>query len=144
MSVHYLSSTNSHYIAVPISIAMPLQRSDAITDLSDPYIILGPRKCHPTERLLENGDPLIYKKARDNSIKENYTSSSMPTPTHLTHIVPNPERTTTDAVSSDCSDERTSDDTQAIMVDDNDEAGSDRETVEGETTDKNDDTELGT
>jgi hypothetical protein len=67
----------------------------------------------------------------------------MPTPTHLTHIVPNPKCTTTDAASSDCSDERTSDDTQAIMVDDSDEAGSDGETVEGETTDKDDDTELG-
>jgi hypothetical protein len=117
---------------------MPLQRSDAIADLSNPYIILGPCKHCPTECLLENGDPLVYKKARDNSIKENYTSSSMLTPTHLTHIVPNPECTTTDAVSSDCSNKRTSDDAHTIMVDDSDEAGSDGETNE------DDDTELDT
>jgi hypothetical protein len=39
--------------------------------------------------------------------------------------------------------DRTSNDAQAIMVDDSDEAGSDGETVEGETTDEDDDTELG-
>ena len=42
---------------------MPLKRSDAILDLSDPNIVLGPCKRHPTERLLENGDPLVCKKA---------------------------------------------------------------------------------
>ena len=134
---------NSHYVAVPIGVAMPLQRSDAIANLSDPNIILGPRKRRPTKRLLENGDPLVYKKAKDNSIKENYTPSSMPTPTHLAHTVPNPERTTADAASSDYSDERSSNDVQAIMVDDCDEAGSDGETIEGEPTDEDDDTELG-
>ena len=42
---------------------MPLERTDAILDLSDPSIVIGPRKRHPTERLLENGDPLVYKRA---------------------------------------------------------------------------------
>jgi hypothetical protein len=43
---------------------MLLERSDAILDLSDPNIVLGPCKCRPTEHLLENGDPLACKKGR--------------------------------------------------------------------------------
>ena len=43
---------------------MPLERCDAILDLSDPNIVLGPRKRRATERLLENGDPLAWKKKK--------------------------------------------------------------------------------
>ena len=113
---------------------MPLQRSDAIADLSDPNIILGPRKRRPTEHLLENGDPLAHKKARNDS-------NSMPPPTHLTHAMPNPGQTTNHAESNH-SDDGTSDEGQAIVVEDSDEEKSDGETVEGETT-EDDDAELG-
>jgi len=114
---------------------MLLQRSDAIPDLSDPNIILGPRKRRPTKCLLENGDPLVRKKARNNA-------NSMPPPTHPMHATPNPGQTTNHA-ESDCSNDRTSDEGQAIMVEDSDEEKSDGEAIEGETTDEDDDAELG-
>jgi hypothetical protein len=49
--------------------SMSLQRSEAIPDLlSDPNIVQGPRKRRPTERVLENGDPLARKKAKVPSV----------------------------------------------------------------------------
>jgi hypothetical protein len=54
---------------------MPLERSDAILDLSDPNIVLGPRKCRPTEHLLDNGDPLACKKGRRVHISTGVTVS---------------------------------------------------------------------
>jgi len=114
---------------------MPLQRSDAILDLSDPNIVLGPHKCHPTEHLLENRDPLASKKVK-------YILSSMPTPTCLTptHTMPSPGQTTNHAESSD---DRTLDKGQAIVVEDSDGAESNGEMVEGKTTKEDDDAELG-
>jgi len=44
---------------------MLLEKWDAILDLSDPNIILGPHKHRPTERLLGNGDLLVCKKKKD-------------------------------------------------------------------------------
>jgi len=41
---------------------MPLEQSNALLNLSDPNIIIGPHKHHATERLLENGNPLVWKK----------------------------------------------------------------------------------
>jgi len=119
---------------------MLLKRSDAIADLSDPNIVIGPRKCCPTKRVLENGDPLIHKKARNKS------NSMLPPPTCPTHAMPNPGQTTNHAESSDCGDNTTLDEGWAIMVEDTDDADedeSDGETVEGETTDEDDDAELG-
>jgi len=131
---------------------MPLERSNAIPDLSDPNIVLGPRKRRPTERILENGDPLTYKKAKKDNViishacvdKGNCTSSLMPLPTHLTHTVPhamgaadnaehNNDRSSTGALGN-----------KVIMVEDSDgeedDWGSDKEA----TTDEDDDAELGT
>jgi len=47
---------------------MPIERQNAILDLSDPNIILGPRKHHATECLLENSDPLATKKKRSDKV----------------------------------------------------------------------------
>ena len=128
-------------ITVPTSITpMPLERSDAIADFSDPNIVIGPRKRRPTERVLENGDPLVRKKARNNSML--MTSP----PTQPTHTMPNPGQTTNHVESSDCGDNVTSDEGQAIVVEDTDDADEekkDRESVEGEITDEDDDAELG-
>jgi len=112
---------------------MPLQRSDAILDLSDPNIVLGPRKCHPTEHLLENGDPLASKKVK-------YILSSMPTLTcpMPMHTMPSPGQN-----HAKSSDDRTLDEGQAIVVEGSDRAESDGETVEDETTEEDDDAELG-
>jgi|SRR6267142_5745441 len=77
---------------------MPLDQSDACLNLSDPNIVLGPHKCCPTERLLENGDLLSQKKVRKVSAAvavsnaladtENHTSLSlMPPPVPSTPIV---------------------------------------------------------
>ena len=115
---------------------MPLQRSDAILDLSDPNIVLGPHKRHPTERLLKNGDPLACKK-----VKHSLPSVPTPTPPTLVNTIPNPGQTTDQTESSDDS---ASGKDQAIVVDDSDKAESNGEGVEGETTDEDDDTELGT
>jgi len=72
---------------------MLLEKSDTIPDLSDPNVILGPHKHHPTECLLGNGDPLVCRKKKkdqdDVSIgatvssaidNSNHISSSMPPP----------------------------------------------------------------
>jgi len=73
--------------------SMPLEKSDAILDLSDLNVVLGPHKYCPAEHLLGNGDLLVCKKkkkdqdnvstgitvssATDNS---NHILSSMPLP----------------------------------------------------------------
>ena len=88
---------------------MPLERSDAALDLSDPNVILGPHKRHPTERVLENGDPLACKRARqakestavtvsnartDKEVRTVRTLTAIPAPTHQpplpTHQPPAP------------------------------------------------------
>jgi hypothetical protein len=139
----------SLYITVPTNIApMTLNRSDAIADLSDPNLVLGPRKRRPTERLLENGDPLVRKKARNES-GSMLLLSSLTHPTHPTDAMPNPGQATNRAEtgSSDCHNNATSDEGEAIVVDDSDDADegeTEGETVEGESTDEDDDAELGT
>ena len=149
---------------------MPLERSDAIVNLSDPTMVVGPCKRRPTERLLENGDPLTCKRARNSAAvtvrnastdKENWSSSPMPPPTrmppsaHLAHptpmptrpnhptpaIQPNPGRTTD---STEISDSGTSDGAWAIVVEDSDGEETDNEgSDKGEVTDEDDDAELG-
>lgn len=127
-------------VTVPTDIvSMPLERSNAILDLSDPNLVLGPRKRRPTERLLENGDPLVRKKARYTSDQENQPLTLLPT--HPTHTMPDPEQATDHAESSDS---RTSDGTHAIVVEDSDDANSDGGSDKGETTDEDDEAELGT
>ena len=110
---------------------MPLKRSNAILDLSDPNLVLGPCKHRPTECLLENGDPLVCKKARNSSNKEAHTLLSMLPPTHPIHTMPNPGQATNHTESSD--------NKTAIVVEDSDETESDV----GETTDEDDKAELG-
>src|SRR5260221_1425816 len=121
---------------------MPLERSNAILDLSDPNTVLGPRKRRPTERVLENGDPLACKRVRtaEGSIaadKEDRTLSLTLLPTHLPHTAPNPKQATNDAEGGD---DRTSDGPQAIVVED---SASDEGSDEGEVTEDDDDAELG-
>ena len=82
---------------------MPLERSGAILDLSDFDIVLGPHKRRPTERLLENVDPLASKKIqKDNAFsgdigatvsnasadKGKHTLSPMLPPTQSPHAMP--------------------------------------------------------
>ena len=127
---------------------MTLNRSDAIADLSDPNLVLGPCKCRPTEQLLENGDLLVCKKARNES-GSMLPLSSLTHPTHPTDAMPNPGQATNCAEtrSSNCHNNVTSDEGEVIVVndsDDTDEGESEGETVEGESTDEDDDAELGT
>jgi hypothetical protein len=120
---------------------MPLERSDAIHDLSDPNIILGPCKRHLTERVLENGDPLACKKGRKVRVstadvladKEKLTVDTMPQLSQLT-------RPTDSTESGDNQPDQASDGVWAIVVDDSDDEGSD----EREVTDEDDDAELST
>jgi hypothetical protein len=110
---------------------MPLERSDALFDLSDPTIILGPRKRRPTERVLENGDPLVCKKARKMQAE---------TSTHPIHTTPPSSQSIN---STESNHDQTSDGTPAIVIDDSredSEEGSDG----GEITDEDDEAELGT
>jgi hypothetical protein len=120
---------------------MPLQRSDAILDLSDPDIILGPRKRHPTKRLLENGDPLACKKARRNqasiadvSDKEKLSLCSMPLSSHPIDTMPPPTLSTCPTNDTESGNDEASDGVQAIVVNNSNEE---------EATDKDDDAELG-
>jgi len=55
---------------------MLLERSDAFLELSDPNIILGPYKCHPTEHVLENGDPLTHKRARNMDVSTDVSTAT--------------------------------------------------------------------
>ena len=119
---------------------MPLERSDAIPDLSDPNIVLGPCKRHPTEHVLENGDLLACKKGRKvytstadvlAADKERLTVDTMPQSSQLT-------RPTDSTESGDNQSDQASDSIQAIVVDDSDDEGSD----EREVTDESNDAEL--
>jgi len=129
----------------------PLERSDALLDLSDPNIILGPRKHRATERLLENGDPLAWKKKKadnastgmtvsgasaDKDKSDNHTLSSTPPPTHPIHTAPGPRQATS---SVEGCDDRASKRAQVIEVEDSSEEESD----EGASTEEDDDVELG-
>ena len=133
---------------------MLLERSDAILDLSDPNVVLGPCKCHPTKHLLGTRDPLVCKKkkkdqgdmstgimvssATDNG---NHILSSMPPPPppplmNQAHTALNAGQNTNHAQSHGA---------QAIMVDDDKEEslesdGNDED--KGATTEEDDDAEL--
>ena len=93
---------------------------------------------------MENGDPLVHKKARNDM--NSMPPPPLPPPTRptLMHVMPDPGQTSHHAMteSSDCGDNMSSDD-EAIVVEDSDDTG-DGETVEGESTDEDDDAELGT
>ena len=124
---------------------MPLERSDAILDLSDPNLVLGPRKRRATERVLKNGDPLAKKKQNDNMSPGNtgtivsnasvdkgkHTPSLIPVPAQLTHAILHAKGATNNTKGSGT---RTSGGAQAIIVEDGNN---------GATTDKDDDAELG-
>ena len=133
---------------------MPLEKSDAILDLSDPNVVLGPRKCRPTEHLLGNGDPLVCKKKKKDqddvstgtmvsstTDNGNYILSLMLPPPPLSlinqaHTALNVGQNTNHTQSHGA---------QAIMVDDDDEEsleshGTDED--EGATTEENDNAEL--
>src|SRR5260221_5075309 len=111
---------------------MPLERSDAILDLSDPNIVMGPRKRRPTERLLDNGDPLVRKKARNKGIPDNHTLSSMPPPARPTSR----PRQAANSTGSTHGDDTTSDGAEAIVagVDDKEESHGGDGSDEGEAT----------
>ena len=125
---------------------MPLERSYAILDLSDPNIVLGPRKRRPTERVLENGDPLA-KKARNMHASTSVTVNDVADASAdkgkrtLSTMPPAPpsSQSTHPTDSAESSDDQDSDRVQAIVVDDDDKKGSD----EGDVTDEDDDAELG-
>jgi hypothetical protein len=126
---------------VPFLISpMLLERSDTIHDLSDPNIVLGPRKHHLTERVLENGDPLACKKRRKVHVstadvladKEKLTVDTTPQLSQSTCPTNGTE-------SGDDQPDQASDGVWAIVVDDSDDEGSD----EGEVTDEDDNAELG-
>ena len=141
---------------------MPIERSNAIQDLSDPNLVLGPRKRRATERVLENGDPLAKKKRKDNlslgdagvtvnnasADKGKHTSSlKKPAPAQqpqLAHAAPHARGSTPSTNGARGGDARTSDGAQAIVVEDGSDSdegnnGSD----DGATTDEDDDAELG-
>jgi len=100
---------------------MPIERQNAVLDLSDPNIILGPHKCHATEHL-ENSDPLAAKKKQSDKVS----------PQSLGNVG--------DAGTTDSSAEETTGTpdvaaaAQAITIEDGDK---------GVTTDEDDNTELG-
>ena len=112
---------------VPNPPTMLLERSDAVLDLSDPNIVLGPCKRRATKRLLENNDPLAYKKSKAVSSasadKDNHTSllSLMLPLTHPTPTVQDPWQT---IKCTKRSDDRASDGAQEIMVDSSEESNS--------------------
>jgi len=132
---------------------MLLEKSDAILDLLDPNIILGPCKRCPTEHLLGNRDPLVCKKKKDQdgvstgmtvssaTDNGNHILSSMPPlpPLLLTnqaHTALNAGQNTNHIQSHGA---------QAIMVDNDEEEsleshGTDED--EGATTEEDDDAEL--
>jgi len=129
----------------------PLEQSDALLNLSDPNIILGPCKHCATECLLENGDPLAWKKKKTDNVStgmtvsgastdmdklDNHTLSSMPLPTHPIHTTPDPRQATS---SVEGCDDRASKRAQVIEVEDSSEEESD----EGASTEEDDDVELG-
>ena len=150
MSCHWL--VNLFLPAWASNPPMPLEWSNALLNLSDPNIILGPCKCHATECVLENGDPLILKKknamptgitvssaSTDKDKSDNYTLSLMPPLlTHLTHAIPGPKQATN--YTEGCNN-RASDRAEAIVVEDSSDEGTGSN--EGATTEEDDDTKLG-
>jgi hypothetical protein len=116
---------------------MLLDRSDALLNLSDPAIILGPRKRCPTEHVLENGDLLVCKKARK------MDASTVEKPESLTHLIRTTPPPSQSIDSTEGDQDQSSDGTQAIVIDDSDEEGSDEGSDGGEVTDEDDDAELG-
>jgi hypothetical protein len=108
---------------------MPLERCDAIPDLSDPNIILGPRKHCPTECVLENGDPLACKKGR-----RAHASTA--------DVSADKEGLTIDTDSAESSDDQASGGIQVIVVDYSNDEGSKEREVTDEDEDNN--AELGT
>lgn len=133
---------------------MPLERSDAFLDLSDPNIVLGPRKRRATECLLENGDPLAYKKNKADHVstgmtvssasadKDNHTLSSMPSQTHPTHTIPDPRQATKRTKRSN---DKASGGAQSIVVEDSEDGdeGTRSDEDEGASTEEDDNAELG-
>jgi hypothetical protein len=122
---------------IPSISPMPLERSDAILDLSDPNIALGLHKRRPTERLLENGDPLACKKGRraqastgvmvsDGSVDKDKLKPSLISP-----LMPLSSQLTGPTDSAEDSNDA------VIVVDDSNEEGS-----EMEVTDKDNDAKL--
>jgi len=132
---------------------MPLERSNALPDLSDPNIVIGPRKHRPTERLLENGDPLACKKVKknpkdlENVEKHTLLSMPLPAPTHVAHAVPAMQAMQA-THSAESTNARVRDEAEAIMVEDTDEEkthGTDKGSVqddEGVTTNEDDNSEM--
>jgi hypothetical protein len=106
---------------------MPLERCDAIPDLSDPNIVLGPRKRRPTKRVLENGDLLACKKGRAHASTADVSADK--------------EGLTIDTDGTESSDDQASGGIQAIVVDNSDDEGSEEREVDE---DEDDDAELGT
>jgi len=118
---------------------MSLERYDAILDLSDRNIILGPRKCCATECVLENRDPLAYRKKRkelstDVTVSNacvdegDHTSPSMPPQLPVAH--------------TKCSDNRPSGKAPVIVVEDSDKEESNNGSNGGESTEEDDEAEL--
>jgi len=101
---------------------MPIERQNAVLDLSDPNIVLGPRKRRATERLLENGDPLAAKKKRSDKVSPQSLGNVGDTGTTDSSAE---ETTGTPDVAAAA---------QAITIEDGDK---------GATTDEDDDAELG-
>ena len=132
---------------------MPLERSDVLLDLSNPDIVLGPHKRCPTECMLENGDPLVCKRARKVHVStaETLTNASRDKENHgdrLSSMAPSTQLThqSCPTNSTESGDDQTSDGAQAIVLKDSDEEGSDDKGDGGdlgEATDEDDDAELG-
>jgi len=98
---------------------MPIERQNAILDLSDPNIILGPCKHRATEHLLENGDPLATKKKQSDKVSPGNVGDA-----GMTDSSAEETTGTLDVAAA----------AQAITIEDGDE---------GATTDEDDDAELG-
>ena len=133
---------------------MQLERSNAFLNLSDPNIIVGPRKRRPTECLLENGDPLACKKVKkytkDLENMEKHTLLPMPPPTPVVDAtLAGQARQTMHSAESTV--DGAHDEAEAIVVEDTDEENhstnkggvQNNDIGEGETTDEDDDSELG-
>ena len=117
---------------------MPLERFDAFADISDPNIIVGPCKCRPTECLLENGDLLVHKRARNANINTSGASANKENLTVLPPSSPSSVPPSSQAGNQSDSnggheghDAPTSDNAQVIVLDSDEE------------TDEDDDSELG-
>jgi hypothetical protein len=119
---------------------MVLERSDAILNLSDPNIVLGPCKYHPTKCLLENRDPLACKKGRkvltstDVTVSDGSVDTDKLKPSSTSPSIPSSSQSTSPTNSTEDTNN------EAIEVDDD----SNDEGSEMEATDEDDDAELST